>query len=189
MTAFAQVVIINDCWMAPFMTDADKMHVFVSHSHADRAIAEKLIQELLKRGVDATSYDSIPAGESWQATIDGFLKSADGVILLIGDKNDPSARQRQEWSAALEAKWEDPNKRLVAIILDDAQIPTFLSEYEALRLKRPKQGWTSVVDELINLLRHGSARRMVTRSSNKDSTKRKERLQYIERAAGTLRQR
>jgi hypothetical protein len=172
------------------MSVANKIHVFVSHSQADRRIAEKLIHELRKHGVDARSYDSISAGESWQATIGGLLKSADAVIFLFGATNDPSAWQRREWSASLEAKWEDPNKLLIPMLLDDAQIPPFLSEYEALRLKRSKQGWSSAVNELVNLLlHHDSTRRRVTGSSNKDAAKRKERLQYIERVAETLRQR
>jgi len=59
-----------------FMTVADKIHEFVSHFHADRPIADKLIHELLKRGVDARSYDRVSAGESWQSAINGFLRSA-----------------------------------------------------------------------------------------------------------------
>src|SRR6266851_4408035 len=169
------------------MSVANKIKMFVSHSQADRPIAEKLIHELQKRGFDARSYEPVSTGESWQETIDGLLKSAEGVILLIGAKNDPSAWQRREWSAALEAKWKDPNKPLIPVLLDDAQIPAFLSEYQALRLKRSKQEWTSAVNELINLLHHDSTRRRVTGSSNKDSARRKERLQYIERVAETLR--
>jgi TIR domain len=168
---------------------ANKIRVFVSHSRADRPIAEKLIRELLNRGIDASSYDRIAPPESWQTTISGLLKSADGVILLIGAKQDPSPWQRREWSAALEAKWEYPNKRLIPVLLPGAQIPTFLSEYQALRLKPSKQEWTSTVNELIHLLHHDSTRSKITRSSTKDSAKRNERLQYIERAAENLRQR
>jgi len=165
------------------------MNVFVSHSHTDRPIAEKLMRELLTRGIEVSSCERVPPGESWQKTISELLKSCDGVILLIGAKNVPSLSQRREWSAALEAKWENPDKQLIPVLLPDAEIPTFLSEYQPLRLKRSKQAWTSAVNELINLLHHESTPSKVTGSRNRDSAKRNERLQYIEKVAENLRQR
>jgi hypothetical protein len=166
-----------------------KRQVFVSYSPADRALVEKLIDRLRRRGVEARSRDRVSAQGTLQTTVDGLLKSADDVLFVIGAKNDPSSEQMQEWSIALQAKWRDPGKRLVPVLLDNAQMPSFLSEYQALKLKRPKEEWESAIDELIDLINRDPAQERLAGSNDTHSAKRNKRLQYIERAAENLKQR
>jgi hypothetical protein len=69
------------------MADAATLRVFVSYSHKDRALKEKLLEQLqpLVRfaGVDAWTDDRIRPGDAWRAEIDAALAQADVVLLLV----------------------------------------------------------------------------------------------------------
>jgi hypothetical protein len=170
------------------MEVAKTRRVFISCSRSDRPIAGRLIDELTTRGIDVKSDEDFPVSDSWRATIYGLLKNADGVIFLVGPKSEGSDWQHLEWSAALEAKWEDPKKRLIPVLLDDTPAPPFLVDYQALRLKRSEKDYTSAVDKLIDLLQTGSGQTKST-ASVESAAKRDERLQYIEKAAETFKPR
>jgi len=167
------------------MYESNKKHVFVSFSNADRKFAQKLIRELRERGIDARSGDEVPASENWNGAIDALVKSAESVIFLLGPKDDSSSRQGREWSAALGAKWEDPDKRLIPVLLGRAEIPSFLAGYDALKLTHPKEEVSSAAERLIDLLKRKPPRAVV--ASNGETAKRRERLKYIEKAAELLR--
>lgn len=102
------------------------MNVFVSYAHQDRGLAEQLIKALQAHGIVAFSAaESLVAGADWQRDIEQSATSSDAIIFMIDSRHEPGPYQQYEWSASLEAEWENPDKRLVPILIGDAKIPSF----------------------------------------------------------------
>lgn len=168
---------------------SEKREVFISYSDRDRGLAEKLIKELNTHRISTSSVDkSLKAGTDWQHEIKHAIKSADAAVILIGPGREPSAYQQLEWSTLLEAKWEDPNKRLIPVLFGDAELPSFLSDRQALRVKDPKE-WKKLAEKLVHFLKGDptySNRLVSFKVEKEDPSKRRDRLEYIEKTAQAL---
>ncbi len=79
----------------------DKPQVFVSHSHADRDVAHKLIAELRRHNIAVQATDEMMPGKDWSC-VERAIKGADAVIILVGSQGAPENFQLREWQAALE---------------------------------------------------------------------------------------
>jgi TIR domain len=165
----------------------DKQQVFVSHSHADRELARKLVKELRRRDVIAYNCEEIPPGENVQGWIEGAIKAADAIVVVIGPRSEPDESQLREWQTALEATWDSPEKPLIPLLVDGAKTPSFLANRVALKVNA---GWSRT--DLEKLIRALMDPRKIWRSSSIDkqhSRQRDERLSYIGKAAESLRNR
>jgi hypothetical protein len=161
--------------------------VFISYAHRDRGLAEKLIKKLQAHDISISAAENLEVGEHWQMEIEQAVKSADAVIVLVDPKREPDSHQQFEWSAALEAEWEDSSKRLIPLLLGNAEPPSFLLSRQALRVKNPKKEWNRALDELVRVLNKDLTESAEFGSiEEEDPSKRCERLQYIEKTAHTL---
>lgn len=160
----------------------------MSFSHQDRKLAEKLIQRLKTDKIPAVSpARDAEAEESFTEQVERAVKLADAVVVVVGPTHEPDERQRREWSAALEATWEDSDKMLIPIVIGDAKAPSFLSGRQVLRVRNPQVEWDSAMRKLLRVLNEGkgSFGEFVS-VGPRDRSKRQARLQYIEDAARTL---
>jgi hypothetical protein len=118
------------------------MHVFLSHSHADRKLAATLRGRLESEGLTVSSLDRDPRSAGWHRDLEEALRSAAAILLLVSPQVDEP--QRTTWRLALEAVWADPSKRLIPILLQDAELPAFVksassgAEVQAIRLRDPR---------------------------------------------------
>ena len=167
-----------------------KTRVFISFSHSphERGLVEKLIKELHAHQISTCSTaENLAAGVNWQRDVEQAVKSADAVIILVDPKRAPDQRQQFEWRVALETQWEDPKKRLIPVLLGNAELPSFLSSRQALRVKAPKRDWGRAVEELVHVVNNELAEGGEFVSvEREDPAKRRERLRYIEEAAHSM---
>jgi hypothetical protein len=131
--------------MAGLSRERRKMNVFLSFAHSDSDLAERLRRELEAAGISiSTDRELMQRGDRWQAKIEAAIRSADAVLLLIHARPKPDAAQDFAWRATLEAVWENPDKRLIPILLRDAELPTFVrsskssGDIQAIRLRGPR---------------------------------------------------
>jgi hypothetical protein len=173
----------------------DVKRVFVSYAARDSELAEKLVKELDAHGLSTTAPGlgtswtdkNLAAGAEWQREIEKTVKSADAVIIIVDAKGEPDRNQQFEWRTALESEWENPDKRLIPVLLQNAELPSFLSKKLGLRVKNPRREWDRAVEELIRLLKDEEPEsREFLSVEEEDPAKRRERLQYIEQAAQAL---
>src|SRR5204863_3567375 len=157
-------------------------NVFISYSHQDRGLAEKLIKELHAHDISTFSAaEDLEPGADWQRKVEQGVKSADAVIVLVDPKHEPDRYQQFQWSAALEAEWEDPNKRLIPLLLWNAEPPSFLSNRQVLRVRDPKKEWGRAVEELVHVLKdEQTASGKFVSTEEEDPAKRRDRLRHIE---------
>jgi TIR domain len=165
----------------------EQQRIFVSYSQVDRELVRRLTEELRRRDVLAYTRDEIPAGENGQNWLEGAIKRADAIVVIIESGSEPDESQLREWQSALEASWDNPEKRLIPLLVDGAKAPAFLADRVALKVNAGISGvdFNKLVRALIDP-------RKVWRSPSIDkerSRQRNERLNYIGKAAESLRNR
>lgn len=168
---------------------AENLNVFISHAHQDRRLAQKLSEELHGHGISTfPSAENLKAGPDWQQQeIEEAIKLATAVIVLVDPKRQPDDRQRFEWSTALEEAWKDPRKQLIPFLLGNAELPSFLSHRQGLRVRDPKNEWGRAVAELIHVLNNDITEPGEFVSVEEvDPSKRTDRLRYIEETADRI---
>jgi hypothetical protein len=79
--------------------------------------------------------ENIQPGDSIYAATSGAMEDATVIVLLISTAAIASPYCRREWSEALAASWGDPPKRLFPVLLDDVEIPAFLSSFQTVRAR------------------------------------------------------
>lgn len=119
------------------------MQVFLSYSHADKSLAAKLRRSLEERGLSFNS-PGANAGDSWRQQLEGAIRTSDAILLLLSPRQRIDEQQQLTWRLALEAVWADPAKRLIPILLQDAELPAFVrsgasgDSIQAIRVREPK---------------------------------------------------
>lgn len=120
------------------------MQVFISYSHADQDIAAKLRLSLEEEGLSFNDPDP-NAGDSWRQQLEGAIRSSEAILLLLSSHPRLDEQQQLTWRLALEAVWADPAKRLVPILLQDAELPAFVrsgasgESVKAIRIREPRE--------------------------------------------------
>jgi TIR domain len=108
--------------------------VFISYAREDTALARRLAAELEREGLSVwlDSFAIMP-GERVQDSIGRAVAAASLFVLLVSGA--PSEWVRHEWSLLLARTWEDPGVRIVPVVIDDAELPTFLAGVHALHVR------------------------------------------------------
>jgi hypothetical protein len=121
------------------------MRIFLSHSHADRKLAATLRERLEAVGLTVSSFDEDPGTASgWHRELEEAIRSASAILLLFNSRGKADDPQRVAWRLALEAVWANPSKRLIPVLLQDAELPAFVKsassggEVQAIRLRDRK---------------------------------------------------
>ncbi|HKI05172.1 MAG TPA: toll/interleukin-1 receptor domain-containing protein [Thermoanaerobaculia bacterium] len=173
------------------------MDVFISHSAADRKWALKLNQALVASGLTTwLDEEQIVPGTSWRSAIHEAIQVADDIVVLLGPRRTASGFERYEWQAALEAIWLDPAKRLIPVLLKDAELPAFVRStvgadepFAAIRIKNPRVDWDRAVSDLLQVLKGEADLRTkgeLISTIEEDRSKQRERRSYIRKVAASF---
>jgi len=103
---------------------ADRL-VFISYSHSDKAIAEKIAHDLTNRGINVwwDQWDLQP-GDSLVAKIFEFgLAKASHFLILLSPASVRSSWVREELNIATILRIEEI-VRVIPVLVDGAEIPT-----------------------------------------------------------------
>jgi hypothetical protein len=104
--------------------------VFLSHSAADKKLAERL-----SRGLDAHGLSvwldrrELTPGSDLRREIEEAIQKADHILLLIGHR-EPDEAQQLTWRVALEAVWQDPEKRFIPVLHHGAAVTSSLESLQ-----------------------------------------------------------
>jgi TolB-like protein len=102
--------------------------VFVSYSRTDKREVSRLVSALRKFGFQPWWDDDIPAGASWEATIERALTEAAAVIVCWSPASVASENVRSE------ARVAKSRGRLVQIFIDKCEPPLFFGELQGIDL-------------------------------------------------------
>jgi TIR domain len=184
------------------------MNVFLSFSSADRKIAAKLRAELVRRGLDVQSDDqALEPGAEWRRHLEKAIGSADMIVVLVSPKG-PDEAQQFSWQEVLAAVWQNPSKKIGALLLGSTEVPVPAFFYSSkrpfivLRIFDPQnlQEIESAAQAVADALTDAPARRGMTRGvlgglgdsihlPAGEPPSRGERLEEIQRYAEHLKER
>ena len=168
-----------------------KKSVFISCAPQDHKLAKSLVKELRAHKIAVYPVvEPTTQGAEWQQKVEKTIKGADTIVIIVDPEHTPCQYQQFEWSTALEASWEDSRKRLIPVLLKNAELPGFLSsDQKGLRVPEPEEEWGQAVKELIHIILDET---MTTGETliTKEEVRRQQRarLQYIEKAVQAMRQ-
>lgn len=100
--------------------------VFVSYSRTDKRQVAKFIAALRKSGFEPWWDADIPAGASWEATIERALAESDAVIVCWSPASVASENVRSE------ARVARTNGRLVQVFIQPCEPPLFFGERQGI---------------------------------------------------------
>lgn len=124
-------------------------NVFVSFARRDEAAAHSLLEELRRENFSVSGGEQdFKADADWQKAVEAAIRSAEAVIVLIASNATPTKYQGVEWSATLECYWADRTKSLIPVLIGDAELPSFVARFQALRLPDATSGWSAVIQAL-----------------------------------------
>lgn len=136
--------------------------VFISYAREDSKKAEKLYQELFRKGFSPwMDQKTIVGGEQWERVIHRAIRCADFVLVCLSETSvDKRGFFQKEIKQAL-SLWQeklDDDIYLIPIRFDACEVPASLSRFQCLDLFE-----SDGVDRLINALQVGIKRRRVNK--------------------------
>lgn len=154
------------------------VRVFISSSKDTLPVARKLMSELEPHGFEVI----LPSIDSSAEVISG----CDAFLVLIGPHSERSAVQEREWVAILdEASGFQKHKKLIPLVVDSAELPNFLKNWQSLTVPSDEQQWSKFVEKVIRALRSERKPKVVP-ISKADLKQRKLRLDSIATVAKQL---
>jgi TIR domain len=116
----------------------DRRKVFISHSRAEQDVARQLSDVLRSHDFQPWSTADLRLGADAMPEITQCLRSADAIVVLIGESSPDSDSVRREWAEALEHAWaHEGETALVPVVIGDADVPAFVRRRQPIRLDRP----------------------------------------------------
>lgn len=105
------------------------MPIFISHSHADKEIAEALAVNLVQAKLNVwIDHWELNAGDSLIDKIQEALGDADAILVLLSESSIQSEWCKKELNAGLIRELDERSVVVIPIVLDDCKVPLFLKE-------------------------------------------------------------
>ena len=153
-------------------------NIFISYPHQAKADASLFADTLEQKGLSTWLADKdIQAGINPKSEIDVALKSAEAVVFLVYAKWEASPWVQHEYMNALDSYWSGNTKLLVPLLIGpDAEPPTFLRQWQSLKIKN-NSDWERAASQLAIWLK--SDQQVRNKPSKKEITALNQRLDAI----------
>jgi len=168
---------------------------FITNSIGEQKRAKDLEEALRRHGV-STWLDTRRRRLS-KIELMKVVQDARNFVVLLGPKIGVAEKQRDEWAFALEAVWQDANKRFIPILLEGAKVPAFIRSAASeerpivpLRIDDPARDWDGAVASLIRILRSEEDPREAGEPvgiTEEDRRRQREWLSYLHELAESFR--
>lgn len=136
------------------------MEIFVSYSHEDKEIANKIAFTLKKMGHNVWFDDwKIKAGDNIISKINQGIKQADAIIVIVSENSLNSKWVFKEFSAMAFGEISKGSSRIIPVLIDKSSVPSYLSNYRYLDLS---YNFEEGIKELINTLTHDKEQFILT---------------------------
>ena len=116
------------------------MKVFISHSHEDNALAQRVAHALREAGLDVWDDQNILPGDNWAGKIAEALDESRAMVILLTPHALASEAVRREIEYALGK--ESYSKRVIPVVVgavSDESFPWILRRLHMIRLAEPAQ--------------------------------------------------
>lgn len=112
----------------PAHSQSPPVDVFISHSSEESEAARRLAHAIRSYGLSVwTDVENMLPGPDWSEEIESNLWASRLIVPLISASTYPRGRLSQEWMSILERFWENPDTPILPVVLDEVNLPKFLS--------------------------------------------------------------
>lgn len=115
------------------------IRVFISHSSEDSEFVDLAHESLSRAGLEVTVDSAIPPGQFWEHALRSFANTADVLLVVVSKHSLASEWVKSECFTFLARKKENPNLVVIPLLLDDSQLPEFLSSYQISDFRVPER--------------------------------------------------
>lgn len=165
--------------------------IYISYSHADKDIINRLAKELLERGHELLmDTEVMKIGQDFRKSLLSALKSSDGILVLITEKSLKSNYVISEIGAARAFVDESANKKfLIPILYGNVEIPNIIQDIYCIRLFDDNYDHVmDLIDQSISSF-YGRKEAVEERENNKKEVIENKASEYIEDAIIALKKR
>jgi hypothetical protein len=121
--------------------------IFLSYAGEDELDAQKLREELRRRGARVWQPEDLNRVARIQEGVEGALRRSDAFIVLLSDSSIASPWVQTELSTALRVLGESQRTKIVPVLLGNIELPGPLRDHQALFVRN--DDWGSVADNLV----------------------------------------
>jgi hypothetical protein len=132
--------------------------VFISYSHQDAAIAERLAEALRKHHVASFVRPDAPVRTLGEDALDKAASEASGFVFLLGPASAFDEDQRREQRAALRSDW-DTEKPMIPVLLPDGALLPFLRDRIPVKISSSATNYDEIAKQVMHYLKHPEANR------------------------------
>ncbi|MEC0090602.1 TIR domain-containing protein [Paenibacillus macquariensis] len=126
------------------------MKIFISYSHEDIGIAEKIVNHLKQAGHDIwIDKWKIEVGDNIINKINEGINNADAIIIIFSKNSLNSKWVLREFSAMVLGDISRESRKVIPILIDKVSVPSYLSNYQYLDLS---SNFEDNINNLINAL-------------------------------------
>jgi hypothetical protein len=126
--------------------------VFITYSTDARKWAEKLAAGLKAEGIETRADFEMPGpDQDWRRQVEQALEAADVYLFVVGARHHRDPAQDRQWQNALVQSWTDSTKRIIPVLVGQAEAPPFLQNWQAVRIE-PGQKASDVVKQLAKMV-------------------------------------
>lgn len=118
--------------------------VFISYSTQNRAIADRLAQDLARSGLRVFYDKELVPGEAWELRLEQQLRNARYILVLLSPAYVQSewARRELEIAALSESEGEI---RIIPVLIENTEIPAFLRAKHYADLREDYEGGLALI--------------------------------------------
>lgn len=115
------------------------------------------------------------------------MDEATYFLIVVGPKNRIGEWQDREWQGALQHTWNDPQKRIIPVLIDDATPPASLKNWVPVRVQpgKPESSWIDPIYDAVQGAAPEENGRNPKRNAEQDKALRT-RLEKLESVAKQL---
>jgi TIR domain-containing protein len=137
-------------------TNEPRIDVFLSFSRADKDVAQAFAKKLHDHGLSTWTDEKLQPGEAWRAQLEKVINGSRLCLVLVSKKVSAHAPLiSKEWAMIQETAWRRPDFTVCPVLLDDADVPPFLRQWQGLRSSRHSADLEKAADNIAEVLRQG----------------------------------
>lgn len=105
------------------------MRIFVSHSHRDKPVVERIVLRLEAEGHDVwVDTRELQPGDNLQRKIEEEVKAAEALVVVVSSNSFRSKWVQYEFSAMALGELSKGERRIIPVKIDQSDVPSYLAD-------------------------------------------------------------
>lgn len=117
------------------------MRIFISYSHQDKVVVDKIVERLKRAGHDVwLDRLKLKPGDNITEKIERGIRQAEAMVIVVSNNYMNSHWAQREISMLALSEISSKETRIYPVLLDDSTVPTYLTSFLYINLSKDFQG-------------------------------------------------